>query len=96
VLEIRPASEEDDAALRALDRETWSPQVAPGPQPPPDERFFGESLRPRDVLVATVDGDLAGWVAFGPPLALAASRHQLLIKGLASIRHGGARGSPRR
>jgi ribosomal protein S18 acetylase RimI-like enzyme len=83
VLEIRPASEDDDAALRALDRETWSAQVTPAPQPPPGEPFFDERLRPRDAIVAIVDGDLAGWISFGPPLPLAASRHQLGIKGLA-------------
>jgi RimJ/RimL family protein N-acetyltransferase len=83
VLEIRPASEEDDAALAALDRETWSPQVSPAAQRPPAEPFFSERLRPRDAIVATVDGELAGSIAFGPHLALTANRHQLQITGLA-------------
>lgn len=83
MLEIRPAREEDEGALVALDRETWSPRVSPGPQRPPGEPFFGERLRPRDVLVATVDENLAGSIAFGPPFPLAANRHQLGVRGLA-------------
>jgi hypothetical protein len=30
---IRPARAADDAALRALDRETWSPLTSPAPAP---------------------------------------------------------------
>lgn len=83
MLEIRPATEADDAALAALDRETWSPDVGPGPQQPPGQPFFDERLRPRDVIVATADGELAGSIASGPPFPLEANRHQLGIRGLA-------------
>ncbi len=83
MLEIRPAVEGDDAALAALDGETWSPRVGPAPQRPPGEAFFDGGLRPRDVLVADLDGALAGSIAFGPPIPLAANRHQLGIRGLA-------------
>jgi ribosomal protein S18 acetylase RimI-like enzyme len=82
-LEIRPAREDDDAALAALDHDTWSPTVSPAPRPAPGEPFFGQRLRPRDLLVATLGGALAGSIAFRPPLPLAASRHQLEIRGLA-------------
>ena len=83
MLEIRYATEDDDAALAALDRETWSPKVSPGPRRAPAEPFFSERLRPRDVLVATVDGAPAGSIVSGPPFQLASNSHQLGIKGLA-------------
>jgi ribosomal protein S18 acetylase RimI-like enzyme len=83
MLEIRHATEDDDAALAALDRETWSPLVGPGPQRAPGEPFFSERLRPRDVLVASVDGEPAGSIISGPPFQLASNSHQLGIKGLA-------------
>jgi ribosomal protein S18 acetylase RimI-like enzyme len=82
-LEIRPATMADEGALRDLDRETWSPLVNPGPRPAPAAPLFDERVRPRDVLLATVGGDLAGSIVFGPPLPLASNRHQLHIKGLA-------------
>jgi ribosomal protein S18 acetylase RimI-like enzyme len=83
MLEIRPATEDDDAALAVLDRETWSPLVGPGPQRAPAEPFFGEGRQSRDALVAVADGELAGSIVFGPPLPLASNRHQLAIRGLA-------------
>jgi ribosomal protein S18 acetylase RimI-like enzyme len=80
---IRPAREEDEAALRALDAATWSPDVTPGPRPPSDKRFFSAERGPRDVLVAVVDDEVAGYVRLGPVTELESNLHVLEIKGLA-------------
>ena len=59
---IRPASEQDEAALRALDQAIWSWDVTPAPSPPSDKRFFSRESGPDDVLVAMIDGAVAGYV----------------------------------
>ena len=80
---VRPARAEDDPDLQALDAATWSWVVSPAPRPPHGRRFFDAATRPDDVLVAVVDGVVAGYVALGPVLPLAANRHVLELKGLA-------------
>jgi ribosomal protein S18 acetylase RimI-like enzyme len=80
---IRPASEQDDAALSALDRAVWSWDVSPAPPPPPDKRFFSRESGPDDVLVAIVGGAVAGYVKLARALPLESNRHVLEIRGLA-------------
>jgi ribosomal protein S18 acetylase RimI-like enzyme len=75
---IRTATPNDERALRALDRETWSWLSSPVP-PPPAERPFDIA----DVLVAELDGAIAGYVKLGPILPIESVRHVLEIKGLA-------------
>jgi ribosomal protein S18 acetylase RimI-like enzyme len=62
--------------LRALDRATWSPSVTPGPLS--DAPFDTEG-----VIVAEVEGEVAGYVALGHPTGLASNRHVLSVRGLA-------------
>jgi ribosomal protein S18 acetylase RimI-like enzyme len=73
---IRPARADDEPALRALDRATWSWAVSPSPLR--DGAFSID-----DVLVCEADGDVAGYVALGTPTALESNRHVVLIRGLA-------------
>ena len=80
---IRPAREEDDAALRSLDSATWSWTVSPTPAPPHGKPFFGATSRPEDGLVAEVGDAVAGYVMLGPPLPLDSNRHVVEIRGLA-------------
>lgn len=80
--EIRLARKDDDPALTALDVATWSPDVTPAPAWPQDRRFFNSESRPEDVLVADVDGHVAGYAKLGPALPLESSRHVLEVKGL--------------
>ena len=62
-LSVRPATAADEDALAALDRATWSWLSSPAPQPGEDWTFFDEQRRgPTDVLVAVVDGEVAGYV----------------------------------
>jgi ribosomal protein S18 acetylase RimI-like enzyme len=73
---IRPARAEDEPALRALDRATWSPVVTPGP--------LSDGPFPLDdVLVFDAGGSVAGYVALGTPTRLESNRHVVLIRGLA-------------
>jgi ribosomal protein S18 acetylase RimI-like enzyme len=84
VTRIRPARPGDDRALAALDRATWTERTSPAPPPPaPDPRFFGERVDIRDVLVAVVDGEVAGYVRLARAGPLAASAHVLTINGIA-------------
>jgi ribosomal protein S18 acetylase RimI-like enzyme len=73
---IRAARADDEPALRALDRATWSWEVTPSPLR--DGPFTID-----DVLVFDDDGTVAGYVALGAPTALESNRHVVLIRGLA-------------
>jgi ribosomal protein S18 acetylase RimI-like enzyme len=87
---IRPATPDDERALRHLDLETWSSLSSPAPPPPADRRFELEG-----VLVAELADGIAGYVKLGPALPIPASAHVLEIKGLsvspAHRRHGVAK-----
>jgi ribosomal protein S18 acetylase RimI-like enzyme len=81
---VRPAVPEDEQALAALDRVTWTDATSPAPPPPePDTRFFTERVDMRDVLVAEVDGAVAGYVRLAHATPLRASDHVLTINGVA-------------
>jgi ribosomal protein S18 acetylase RimI-like enzyme len=82
-VEIRAATAEDDAALAALDRATWSTVATPAPPPAADRRFFAGRTDPRDVLVAVVDGAVAGYASIGPAVPVPSNEHVLMIDGLA-------------
>ena len=73
---IRPARPADDTALRELDRATWSWSVSPAPA-------SSASLDTEGMLVAEVDGEVAGYVALGHPTRLESNRHVLSLRGLA-------------
>jgi ribosomal protein S18 acetylase RimI-like enzyme len=85
LLEVRPARPGDDRALGTLDRATWSTLTSPAPAPPPapDWSFFNEKVDIRDVFVAELDGDVAGYVRLAHPFPIEASKHVLHISGLA-------------
>ncbi|WP_221351870.1 GNAT family N-acetyltransferase [Streptomyces beigongshangae] len=89
---IRTAVPDDDEALGRLDREVWSHRhaVTPPDQPPYDP-FFNDRFRPRDHLVAELDGRVVGYVRLGFPTPLASNAHVRQIQGLAVA--DGARGS---
>jgi ribosomal protein S18 acetylase RimI-like enzyme len=73
----------DDGELAKVDRLTWSPEITPQVRPAPDDPFFVHGLEPADVLVAEVDGSVAGYVAVAPATRLASSAHVLAVFGLA-------------
>jgi RimJ/RimL family protein N-acetyltransferase len=74
---IRPATPDDEPALRRLDRANWSTQHSPAPLPPPDKPFETEGT-----IVAEIAGAIVGYVRLGPALPITATDHVLDIKGL--------------
>jgi ribosomal protein S18 acetylase RimI-like enzyme len=84
VIETRPAAPGDEAELARIDLETWTWLTSPSPRPEPGSgwTFFNEKYRPEDVLVATVDGEVAGYVRLGRATPVAASDHVRMVTGI--------------
>ncbi len=84
MIHVRTAKRADERALATLDRATWTTLTSPAPLPPePDWRFLSEKIDIRDVLVAELDGQVAGYVRLGRVFPIAASDHVLMIAGIA-------------
>jgi ribosomal protein S18 acetylase RimI-like enzyme len=81
-LTVRPSRAEDDDALLAIDRATWSPYTAPSPAPPEGPFFSGRTV-PENVLVAELDGRTVGWGKIDQATPLPASAHVWQVTGLA-------------
>lgn len=79
-MRIRKATTADEAALSEIDRLTWSDLAGPGPRP--NTPFFYDA-GPEGVLVAEVDGVVAGYLTARHPTRFDSSRHVLHIQGLA-------------
>jgi ribosomal protein S18 acetylase RimI-like enzyme len=79
---VRPARADDADRLLAIDRATWSRESSPAPAPSQGP-FFNERTQPENVLVAELDGDVAGWGKIDHPTELASSEHVWHVFGLA-------------
>ena len=82
-VEVRRAQPADAGALTVLDRATWTALSSPAPLPHSAWTFFDEKTKPEGVLVALVDGGVAGYAKLGRATPLAASDHVWTIIGLA-------------
>ncbi len=82
-VDVRPAEPSDEDALAAIDLAGWTWLTSPAPRPGPEWTFFGERTKPADVLVAIVDGAVAGYVRLARATELAASDHVWTIGGIA-------------
>ncbi len=80
---IRPAQAADDPLLAVIDAATWSPAVSPASRPEPGSAFSKDPKRLEEVLVAEVDGVVAGYVAVHQTMPLPSHAHVLEINGLA-------------
>jgi ribosomal protein S18 acetylase RimI-like enzyme len=74
-MEIRFARADDIARLEALDARAWDPGTRPFPAEQPPDRVFGDPVPLEDVLVAEMDGDVAGYVMIGARIPIPANRH---------------------
>jgi len=82
VVEVRAAAAADEEPLAVLDRAAWTPFSSPGPLDEA-EPFFNER-NPRDgVLVAVMEGEVAGYVRVQRPTRFRSSDHVLTISGVA-------------
>ena len=81
---VRPARPADEADLARIDLATWTPASSPAspPSEPAAYAFFGERATPADVLVAELDGAVAGYVKLLPVTPLPSHAHVLQIGGL--------------
>ena len=59
---VRRARLDDEAALRPIDLATWTSAVSPSPITDPSAPFFEPGASAEGVLVAEVDGVVAGYV----------------------------------
>lgn len=89
---VRPARPDDEEPLARIDRATWTWLTSPAPPPPVGQPFFGAGTRPEDVVVAELDGAVAGYARVGHPTSLAASRHVVMVTGVAVDPHLQGRG----
>ncbi|MEV0266031.1 GNAT family N-acetyltransferase [Streptomyces sp. NPDC050617] len=80
---IRPAVLSDDAALAELDRRAWSPVHAVTARPEPYGPFFTDGSGPEHILVAELDGRVAGYLRLVPATPLPSNAHVRQIQGLA-------------
>lgn len=81
MIEVRPARIEDDVLLARIDASMWSAVVSPAGRPGVGTRFFGERTRPGDVLVAEVDGIVAGYAKLRQTIPLPSHEHVLELSG---------------
>ena len=81
-LEIRPADAADEEALAAIDRAAWTPLSSPG-RARRRRAVLHEWTRPRDVLVAVEDGEIAGYVRLVRASRFASSDHVVTVNGIA-------------
>jgi ribosomal protein S18 acetylase RimI-like enzyme len=84
VIAIRPAVTSDEEDLTRVDVESWSHLSSPSRRPGPSWTFFAnDRVQPEDVLVALVDGQVAGYVQLARATPLPASDHVRMISGIA-------------
>jgi RimJ/RimL family protein N-acetyltransferase len=84
VVTLRDACDADAEDLARIDADTWSPAVTPAPPYVATAEWWRETIAEHDVVVAAVDGAVAGYATVGQTIGqLAAHAHVLQIKGLA-------------
>lgn len=83
MIDVRGAELRDNRSLRALDVDTWSPRVSPGPAREAASPFFTDQTQPEGILVAAADGSVVGYVSLHQSIRLPSHRHVLEIDGLA-------------
>lgn len=83
MIHVRVARVEDDPALSRIDAITWSAENSPHASAPSGEGFFSERRQPEDVLVAELDGAVAGYAILRQAHTMDSHAHVLELNGLA-------------
>jgi ribosomal protein S18 acetylase RimI-like enzyme len=81
MVDVRPARMEDEGAIGRIDALTWTVEVSPAPARLGDGFFERNKLE--DVLVAEVEGRVAGYAIVRQVLPIPSHAHVLDINGLA-------------
>jgi RimJ/RimL family protein N-acetyltransferase len=81
-VEVRAAASADEEPLATLDRAAWTEFSSPGP-PTEGAPFFDESTDPADVLIAVMDGEVAGYARLKKSSRFRSSDHVLTVNGIA-------------
>lgn len=81
--EVRAATRDDDLALAGIDELTWTTAVSPAPPPQAGSGFFRAHDDPADVLLAELDGVVAGYARLHQVIPLASHAHVLEVNGMA-------------
>jgi ribosomal protein S18 acetylase RimI-like enzyme len=81
MIAVRPARPEDEEPLSVIDAATWTTSSSIAPPPPEPTSFFAHAPL-AEVLVAELDGTVAGYVRLAHPTPFPSSRHVLQIRGL--------------
>ncbi|MEV7217028.1 GNAT family N-acetyltransferase [Kitasatospora cineracea] len=79
---IRPARDEDERAIRAVDHAIWSPLSEVAPRGPEDAPVFDPDHRPEQYLLAELDGRVVGYVRQIREIPLPSNAHVRQIQGL--------------
>ena len=83
MIEIRPGTDGDAAALAAIDAVTWTSATSPAGVPDEPRPFFRAEENPSDTLVAVLDGAVVGYARLRNALPVPSHLHVLEINGLA-------------
>ncbi|MFD7641177.1 GNAT family N-acetyltransferase [Kitasatospora sp. NPDC059795] len=89
---IRPAVEQDEQTIRALDHAVWSPLSEVAPKGPADAPVFDQQHRPEQYLLAELDGEPVGYIRQLREIPLESNAHVRQIQGLAVLPKARGRG----
>jgi RimJ/RimL family protein N-acetyltransferase len=81
MISTRVARQDDAPALTAIDEQTWTSSASPAAKPDPMPPFFAKR-DPADVLVAEVDGVVAGYAGLGDNAPIPSHAHVIEINGV--------------
>ncbi|BAJ28042.1 MULTISPECIES: GNAT family N-acetyltransferase [Kitasatospora] len=89
---IRPALDEDERAIRAVDHAIWSPVSEVAPRSREDAPVFDRSHTPDQYLLAELDGRVVGYVRQVREIPLPSNAHVRQIQGLGVLPEARGRG----
>ncbi|GGQ49977.1 GNAT family N-acetyltransferase [Kitasatospora griseola] len=89
---IRPAVEQDEQAIRAVDHAIWSTLSEVSPKGAADAPVFDPQHRPEQYLVAELDGQVVGYIRQLQEIPLESAAHVRQIQGLGVLPQARGRG----
>jgi ribosomal protein S18 acetylase RimI-like enzyme len=81
-VQVRPSTVGDARELAELDATSWPLELQVSPPQGPDEPFFTTWREPGDVIVAELEGSIAGYIRLGRHMRIPSNDHVLHIESL--------------